>query len=488
MHSNDVNSDWFAAMQSGQALFASGRLEQAENEFRRAIRLCPQRMEAWANLGAVLLEQNSLQEATQVLQHARILSPGLAVVHFNLAHAFFLAERYSEALASCRAAIAISPTPDALNKLGVILRTSGKFAEAEVAFREAIASSGEQGGRHANAEVNLSTLLMLMGRFSEARRGLEVAGKTFLPDEARKELRRATLMLAEWERLEPVMGKSFKSGDFTGINTALGATPPDLLGCDPVVTPFLQSVTRTAEQIPVSPPQTWSLPEDWPWIEAHFSLHKGDTVDSYLAARARYEASGPYPEPTGASQYANAVRLRRSGMLSFDLSPWPDAVLRYIHWVILNGLDDAKYCPGHFKLQPNKVDGILRERRADPEHVIGTVRHFYGELLPRVAAAEARAMLVYVMVIKAHCFIDGNGRVARFLMNQELQNKGSNPALIPDFMGDQWVDALHTIFRTGDIQPFITQIQIAHTFTQQFLQDLADERAGSMAPAVDENE
>jgi hypothetical protein len=209
-------------------------------------------------------------------------------------------------------------------------------------------------------------------------------------------------------------------------------------------------------------------------------LHQGDTVESYLAARARFKASPGQPEWNSSIPYAKAVQRRQGGQLSADLSPWPDAILRYVHWLILRGVNDAKYCPGHFKLQPNMVKGILREKRASPEHVTGTVRHFYRELFPRVAAAEARAMAVYVMVIKSHCFIDGNGRVARFLVNQELEAGGSSPILIPNASAESLVESLHTIFRTLDIRPFLHELDQARAFTRDFLARLAEARGGAI--------
>ena len=469
MKHNEVDQAWFAAMQEGQKWSASGSPDQAEEAFRLATRIRPERMEGWANLGAMLLERGAFQEAVPTLQRARSMAPGVGVLHLNLAHAYYLAEQYAEALASCRQAVALTPSADALNKLGVILRRSGQFAEAEAAFRQALARDAG----HPNAVVNIATLLMLMGRFPEAAQALKTAAGKPLPADARNELRQATLLMTEWERLEPVIRETFPLGKLDGITRALEATPPELLVPDPVVTPFLDAVTAEAERVRGSPAQTWPVPEDWPWIEAHFSLHKRDTVESYLSAKARIEADPLSPESNGMSRYAAAVQARRSGNLSGQLSPSPDAVLRYVHWLILRGVNDAKYCPGHFKLQPNMVDGTLSEKRAAPEHVVGTVRHFYRALLPRVTSAEARAMSVYVMMTKAHCFIDGNGRVGRFLINQELEAGGSSPILIPDAMTANLVEALHTIFSTKSIGPFMAEIRIAQNFTRTFLRDLA---------------
>jgi len=249
-----------------------------------------------------------------------------------------------------------------------------------------------------------------------------------------------------------------------------------LLAPDPVVTPFLESVIERAQQVEKSPPETWVLPQDWRWIEAHFSLHRGDTVESYLSARERFKASLGDIEWKGTISYAKTVQRRQTGMLSV----MDEVGLRFVHWSIFRGVNDPKFCPGHFKLQPNMVKGILREKRATPEHVVGTVRHFYSDLLPRVASAEARAMAVYVMVIKAHCFSDGNGRVARFLINQELEAGGSSPILIPDSMSENLVEGLHTIFRTLEIDPFLEELQRAREFTRRFLEQLAAARGGAI--------
>ena len=467
---------WFAAMNGGQKWAASGNLEEAEKAFRMATRIDPGRMEGWVNLGAVLLERGLFQEAVPALQRARALAPGVGVVHLNLAHAYHLAEQEDEALASCRQAVALSPTPDALNKLGVILRRAGKLAEAETAFRDALSHNGN----HPYALVNLATLFLLMGRFYEAGQALGIAEGKALPHEARSELSRARLLLSEWERLDPIVRESFPRAELGGFIEAVEKTPASLLVPDPVVTPFLESVIDTAEQVRQTPPETWSLPPDWRWIEAHFSLHRGDTVESYLAARERFKAS-PGDEGSNATiPYAKAVQWRQGRMLSAALLPWPDVMLRFVHWLMLRGVDDAKYCPGHFKLQPNMVKGVLREKRALPEYVVGTVRHFYRDLLPRVTSAEARAMAVYVMVIKSHCFIDGNGRVARFLINQELEAGGSSPILVPDAMSASLVEGLHTIFRTLDIEPFLKEIQKARAFTREFLERLAEARGNAI--------
>jgi hypothetical protein len=90
---------------------------------------------------------------------------------------------------------------------------------------------------------------------------------------------------------------------------------------------------------------------------------------------------------------------------------------------MLHGVGDATFAPRHLKLQQNRVPSNATETRAEREYVIGTIRQFFATLLPDHAAAEARAVLVHLLVVKSRCFIDGNGRVARLLLNQEIERE-----------------------------------------------------------------
>lgn len=467
---NDTHRAWLQAMQAGQALYARGQMAQAERAFLQATALQPARMEGWANLGGTLLDLDRPAEACEALERARALAPALPAVLLNLGRCYYLLGRTSEALAACRAATALAPSADAFNKLGVILRASWQLDEAEAAFRAALTHDGG----HPLAQVNLATLLMLMGRQADARPLLAGAQARPLPPEARHEAVRAGLLLDEWERLDPVLQRAFGRASFDELIAALDDTPPALMQIDPVVGPFMARLAHSASRQPMAVgAQTWPVPDDWPWIEAHFSLHRGDSVEQCLATLAQAQAG---EADRALAQCADAVRWRRAGGLAPLLARHPETALRYCHWLILHGLDDAKFVPGHFKLQPNRVAHNATEPRAEPHCVVATIRQCLGELLPGVAGAEARAALLFLLAAKSHCFIDGNGRVGRFLVNFELERQGHAPVLVPAALKKPIGMALREIYQSRDIAPMIEQIEAARSFTRGFLADLAGAR------------
>jgi len=463
----DTHRAWLRAMQAGQALYARGQLTQAEQAFRQAAGLQPARMEGWANLGGTLLDLERPAEAREALERARALAPAVPAVLMNLGRCYYLLGLTSEALAACQAASELAPGAEACNKLGVILRANWQLGEAEAAFRSALAHDGS----HPLAQVNLATLLMLMGQQTEARPLLAAALARPLPEKARREAVRAALLLDEWERLDPILQRAFARADFDELIAAIEDTPPALLQIDPVVGPFMEALAQSASRQPATTQKrTWPVPEDWPWIEAHFSLHRGDSAEQCLATLAQARAG---EADRALAQSAEAVRWRRAGGLALLLARHPETALRYCHWQILRGLDDAKYAPGHFKLQPNRVASNAAEPRAEPECVVATIRHCLGDLLPTVAGAEARAALTFMLIVKSHCFIDGNGRIGRFLLNFELERQGHAPVLIPDAMSESLRKALREVYRSRDVAPLLEQIEAGRAFTEDFLATLA---------------
>ncbi len=238
----DTHRAWLQAMQAGQALYARGQPGQAERAFLQATVLQPGRMEGWANLGGTLLDLDRPAEACEALERARALAPAVPAVLLNLGRCYYLLGRTSEALAACRAATTLAPSADAFNKLGVILRASWQLDEAETAFRTAL----KHDGGHPLAQVNLATLLWLMGRQADARPLLAAA------QAGRCRQKRGTRRCARnccWTSGNGWIPCCSVRSDaiFDELIAALDDTPPALMQLDPVVGPFM---VRLAQRQP----------------------------------------------------------------------------------------------------------------------------------------------------------------------------------------------------------------------------------------------
>ena len=66
------------------ALFKSGKLKEAVEAFKQAIRIKPDYPEAYYNLGIAYSQMNMYQEALQALKQSIRLNPDIPKVHFRL--------------------------------------------------------------------------------------------------------------------------------------------------------------------------------------------------------------------------------------------------------------------------------------------------------------------------------------------------------------------------------------------------------------------
>ncbi len=164
---------------------------------------------------------------------------------------------------------------------------------------------------------------------------------------------------------------------------------------------------------------------------------------------------------------AEAKNLKEALDFLEDLAGSPDkpiteADVRQIHYLVLKGIDDSN--AGKYRSITVEISGSEFKPPA-PESVPSEMHQFgrwlasvssigenYGLLEAILYAAAAHTWFVYI-----HPFIDGNGRVARLLMNLLLMRYGYPIAIITKEDRLRYYDALE-ISQTADLSPFVALV------------------------------
>nr|WP_308636186.1 Fic family protein [Massilia brevitalea] len=120
--------------------------------------------------------------------------------------------------------------------------------------------------------------------------------------------------------------------------------------------------------------------------------------------------------------------------------------------------------PGEFKAKPNRAGNT---EFVAPRLVRGTLVEG-SQMLPTVPSGIARALLAMFLIAEVHPFNDGNGRLARLVMNAELSVAGSCRIIIPTLFREEYLDCLRVLTREGNPVPFLSAMQLAHEWTAAF--------------------
>ena len=123
----------------GVVAFQLGRLDEAETLIRRAVELAPAYSDAHNNLGNVLQHQKRAEEAVTCYERAIALQPDRADAYNNLGNAFQQQKRHDEAVVFYEKAIALRPDmADAHLNLGKTLEALDQMQQALTAYRQAV--------------------------------------------------------------------------------------------------------------------------------------------------------------------------------------------------------------------------------------------------------------------------------------------------------------------------------------------------------------
>jgi hypothetical protein len=120
--------------------------------------------------------------------------------------------------------------------------------------------------------------------------------------------------------------------------------------------------------------------------------------------------------------------------------------------------------PGEFKMLANRAGNT---EFVSPRLVRGTLIEG-SKLLASVPPGTARALMAMFLVSEVHPFADGNGRLARLVMNAELSVVNSSRIIVPTLFREEYLDCLRVLTREGNPTPFLDAMQWIHHWTASF--------------------
>jgi hypothetical protein len=143
-------------------------------------------------------------------------------------------------------------------------------------------------------------------------------------------------------------------------------------------------------------------------------------------------------------------------------------VLLRRHTIFLSARNDKN--PGLFKDRNNRAGNT---EFVDKDLVRGTIHRSY-EFYALLGHPFARAAYMMFVVSEVHPFLDGNGRMARIMMNAELVAANQVRIIIPTVYREDYLGALRALSRHRDAQTYVRMLARAHEFSASVVGETRD--------------
>ena len=226
---------------------------------------------------------------------------------------------------------------------------------------------------------------------------------------------------------------------------------------------FAQAADALSQLSPPAVPD--SLPEcdppgDLPFYESYFSNYIEGTTFTVDQARHIVETDTPPAErPADGHDILGTYRCVVDPVGRAATSTDPDELIGHLttrHQEIMRGRPDKN--PGQWKTENNRVGAY---DFVDKDLVEGTL-HKGLEQIGALPEGFPRALYVMIVITEIHPFEDGNGRVARVMMNAELSATAAARIVIPSVYRDEYVAGLRRASTTdGDLTAFVRVMTFA---------------------------
>jgi len=234
---------------------------------------------------------------------------------------------------------------------------------------------------------------------------------------------------------------------------------------DPARLDLFETLRAELHQTPPQPrPAAADDGTTLPFFEAYFSnFIEGTEFDVEDAAAIVFENRIPTTRPEDAHDILGTYRIvadpqalsqRPANFAEFE------HLLRRRHAAIMQARPDRS--PGQYKADPNRAGGTMF---VAPDLVRGTLAQGFT-VYHALQTPFQRAVFMMFLVAEVHPFVDGNGRVARIMMNAELVAAREQRIIIPTIYRANYLAALKAISNRTSASPLVQVLDFAQRFTQ----------------------
>jgi len=200
------------------------------------------------------------------------------------------------------------------------------------------------------------------------------------------------------------------------------------------------------------------------FFEAYFSNYIEGTVFEIAEAKQMIGTNKPIPSRNDDSHDVLGTYHLVSNRTEMSITPkTPEellAILLYRHKILLSARESKN--PGKFKDRNNFAG---QTSFVDFTLVRGTLVKSF-DFYQALEHSFSKAAYMMFVISEVHPFLDGNGRIARVMMNAELTKEGQSKIIVPTVYRDDYMGALRKLTRQLQPDPYIRMLQRAHEFSE----------------------
>lgn len=473
----DFPEDARAHVLYAEFLQNQGRLNAAGNQLEMALNIKPEIAQNWAALALLRLAEGRYDEAVAAASRALDIDIQAREARMARAEAYRQAAQWQPAMEDYRELLKGMPNnPYLLLGLGACLAGRGEFEAALPHLKAALQIKPDC----AEASVNMGLVLACQGKCQEALDHLtKLLKQNQLPAALRNRALITQAVLMEQQRLAPILGKAAATHNLEEVQDVLKLAPDILLRTDRRTEACLRAMALASQQLAlqVSDMEHGLEKSQVAFVEACLLSRAADNaaeITKLWQAQLQHETEGRVL--VAAEQNLRTVWnvvLDRQRLCASQINKGNgEALLRYWHFRMFEGT--AGYSPGIFKFAPNSIG--LHQTTA-PQQVICTVKYLLDEIYPSIPAGLGRAAFILSAINRVHAFVDGNGRMARFLFGWDLECACLPPIQWTPGLRKTLAHCLDEAQYENNFEAFREGLQQAQNSTETLLRDFSERLA-----------